>query len=288
MTGNCRSTLLHLRFPFSLFLLPIFLGAVAAERFDSARIIPVLVIFHLLLYPASNGFNSYFDKDEGPIGGIAVPPPVSPSLLLASLLLDAVALVWSFLISPVSGIAAIVYGTGSKLYSWDKVRIKRMPFVGWIWTGLGQGTITFLAMSAMLSGRNPVALDRAAYAGSLLVTTFLLGVYPLTQVYQHDEDARRGDMTISRRLGIRGTFMLAGVFFGAAALGFFLWIASIGTMIWSCIFLGMQVPSMAYFLVWAARVFRDPGQANHRNTMRMNSIASSAMSLFFILFITLR
>jgi hypothetical protein len=29
----------------------------------------VFVILHLLLYPASNGFNSYHDRDTGPVGG---------------------------------------------------------------------------------------------------------------------------------------------------------------------------------------------------------------------------
>lgn len=287
MNERIGSTLTHLRVPFSYFLLPIYLAALASAPFESGRAAAVFVIFHLLVYPASNAFNSYFDRDEGPIGGIERPPPVYGSLLWAALALDAAALFWAFALGPLPIWAVLGYGTGSKLYSWDRVRIKSRPWLGWLWTGLGQGTLTFISMAAASSGLGLDRLGRGTYAGSAIIGVFLLGVYPLTQVYQHAEDARRGDMTISRRLGVRGTFLLSGACLGAAVAGFFFWVAAAGGPVWAALYLATQAPALAYFLWWARAVFRDEGNADFRRAMRMNTLASTFMNLFFVGFLLL-
>ena len=76
-----KSTLIHLRFPFSFFLLPVFLFTIAClPDFAWSRFVVVFGILHFFLYPASNGYNSYFDKDEGSIGGVKTPPKVTREL----------------------------------------------------------------------------------------------------------------------------------------------------------------------------------------------------------------
>ena len=76
-----KSTLLHLRIPFSFFLLPVFLFAAAiVDVFDWGNFWMLFFILHFLVYPASNGYNSYFDKDEESIGGLKNPPKVSKEL----------------------------------------------------------------------------------------------------------------------------------------------------------------------------------------------------------------
>lgn len=70
------STWLHLRIPFSFFLMPVFLFAVSISPEPALwRTVLVFFITHFLLYPASNGFNSYYDKDENSIGALEKPPP---------------------------------------------------------------------------------------------------------------------------------------------------------------------------------------------------------------------
>ncbi|MFN7328134.1 MAG: ubiquinone biosynthesis protein UbiA, partial [Bacteroidota bacterium] len=93
-----RSTLLHLRFPFSYFLLPVYLFALSqSPDFTADRLLWSFLLIHLFLYPASNGYNSYFDKDEQSIGGLKNPPPVNKTLYYAALLLDVVAIVFAIL-----------------------------------------------------------------------------------------------------------------------------------------------------------------------------------------------
>ena len=291
LPASLRSTLIHLRLPFFFFLMPIWLAALAAlprAGIDWAMAFQLFFVFHFLLYPASNGFNSYFDRDEGPIGGIAKPPEVHRSLLATCLCLDALGLAWAFMAGPLFGLATLVYGTGSKLYSWDRIRIKRRPILGWLMTGFGQGAFTLLSM-AIVAGGGLGVLGRAPVLWAAgLITAFLLGVYPLTQIYQHEEDARRGDLTISRLVGIRGTFVLAAACLGLASLGFVPWIAGMSGPLWATSFLLANLPALGYFLAWARRATRDPQAANFRSTTTMSLLASGLMNAWFILYLFLR
>jgi 1,4-dihydroxy-2-naphthoate octaprenyltransferase len=278
------STLLHLRFPFSFFLLPVYLaGLWVAGPLDLGRSLVVFVVLHLLVYPASNGFNSFFDRDEGPIGGLAAPPPVSPALLPTALALDALGLALAFLAGPLFALAVFIYGGFSKLYSWPPVRLKRMPVTGWLATGLGQGGLTLLAVVIGCSRRGVAALDGSVFLAAAAVSVLLLGIYPLTQVYQHEEDGRRGDRTISILVGIRGTFVLAGSCLLLAVAGLALLVHARDGLPWSLILLGSQAPALVLFASWAAACFRDPAAADWRRAMRMNLAASTAMNLFLCL-----
>ncbi|WP_240731627.1 hypothetical protein [Hymenobacter radiodurans] len=65
-----------LRIPFSVYLMPVFWFGLSALRQPCSpwRAVGVFVVLHVLAYPASNGYNSYYDRDEGSIGGLKKPP----------------------------------------------------------------------------------------------------------------------------------------------------------------------------------------------------------------------
>ena len=141
-----RSTWQHLRIPFSYYLLPVYLFSLSASpNLNQPRLFWVFVIVHLFLYPASNGFNSYFDKDEKSIGGVKHPLPVSKGLYYMSLLFDAVAIVLGYImINLPFAIMLLVYGLISKAYSHPSVRLKKYPITGWLVVSLFQGLFTFV------------------------------------------------------------------------------------------------------------------------------------------------
>src|SRR5690349_14747751 len=124
-----RSSWLHLRIPFSYFLLPVYLFSLAiSPNLNEARLIWVFIILHLFLYPASNGYNSYFDKDEKSIGGLRNPPPVNKGLYFLALLFDLIALVLGYWkINALFAIMLFIYGLISKAYSHPSIRLKKMP-----------------------------------------------------------------------------------------------------------------------------------------------------------------
>ena len=121
-----RSSWLHMRIPFSYFLMPVFLFSLAVSPNNSMfdTVIWTFIIVHLLLYPASNGYNSYFDKDEKSIGGLKNPPPVNRGLYHLALLFDALAvgLGW-WKISFTFAIMLLIYGLVSKAYSHPAIRL---------------------------------------------------------------------------------------------------------------------------------------------------------------------
>jgi 1,4-dihydroxy-2-naphthoate polyprenyltransferase len=58
----------------------------------------VFLILHGLVYPASNGYNSYMDRDTSSIGGVKNPKMPTKQLFYVSVLLDMLALLFSLYI----------------------------------------------------------------------------------------------------------------------------------------------------------------------------------------------
>src|SRR4026209_2930247 len=96
-----NSTIKLLRIPFSFFLSPIYFFALAqVPNINWVHAIWVFVILHFLIYPASNGYNSYMDRDIESIGLLEKPPPPSRELYHLTIVLDLLAIGLSFLVSP--------------------------------------------------------------------------------------------------------------------------------------------------------------------------------------------
>lgn len=280
-----RSTLLHLRIPFSFFLMPVFLFALCiSPNITGASILWSFLIIHLLLYPASNGYNSYFDKDEKSIGGLKNPPPVKKELYYISILFDVAAIVLGLiLISKEFAVMLLVYGLISKAYSHPSVRLKKYPIVGWLTVVLFQGVFTFAMCYAGINkfGFENLLQYKVLFPG-FLTSLMFFATYPMTQVYQHEEDVKRGDITMSVKLGIRGTFLFAMIFFTAAAAGFIYYFVTTFNAFYAVVFILTQSPVVLYFLFWFASVVRNPSNADHAATMRLNFISSLCLNVFFV------
>lgn len=272
-----------LRIPFSLYLMPVFWFGLSAlpPGFAVWRAVGVFLVLHLLAYPASNGYNSYYDRDEGSIGGLKAPPRVTPELLHLVWLFDGLALAGALLISlSFAGLLA-VYMLVSKAYSYEGIRLKKYPLLSTLVVVVFQGGFTFL-MAQVGVGANAITLaEKTNLLLTLVSSLFLCGSYPLTQVYQHAEDARRGDNTLSLQLGIRGTFVFAamGLLTGAAVLILAYWLRQEP---WSImVFLLATGPVVALFSRWVWLVWHDAAAANFEWTMRMNQVSSLCLSTAF-------
>jgi 1,4-dihydroxy-2-naphthoate octaprenyltransferase len=281
------STLQHLRIPFSYFLLPVYLFALGiSPNFNESRLIWSFIIIHFMLYPASNGYNSYFDKDEKSIGGLKNPPPVNVSLYYLSLLLDLAAIIIAYWkISLLFSIMILIYGLVSKAYSHPAVRLKKYSILGWLTVGVFQGCFAFMMCYV---GINKFEVENLMHAKvllpALLTTVMLLGNYPMTQVYQHEEDAKHGDKTMSMFLGIRGTFIFVQVVFALATVGFILYFNTFFTSQLSYAFLLSMGPVVLFFMIWFYQVWRDSSKADHSRTMWLNFISATCLNGFFIYF----
>jgi 1,4-dihydroxy-2-naphthoate octaprenyltransferase len=280
-----KSSLKHLRIPFSFFLMPVFFFALAlTPNLNELRLLYVFLALHLFLYPSSNGYNSFFDKDEESIGGLKNPPKVTKDLYALSLVFFFIAIAIGLLINPSFASMILVYGLVSMAYSHPAIRIKKYPFLSWFIAGIFQGLFTFAMVYVGVSNLDwAVMLKPHILIPGLLTTAMLWGNYPLTQVYQHREDARRGDRTLSLVLGIKGTFTFAAIVFLIAGAGFAWYFMDRNQLSILWIYLAAMAPIGLYFLIWFGFIIQNPEKyANYNWAMGMNTISAIALNAFFI------
>ena len=280
-----KSAWLHLRIPFSFFLLPVYFFALCiSSNFTQPRMLWVLAIVHLFLYPASNGFNSYFDKDEKSIGGLKNPPPVNKGLYYLSLSFDLIAVILAaWKISLLFSILILIYGLVSKAYSHPLIRLKKYSIGGWLTIGFFQGFFTVLMCYVGINNFDlPTSLNMKVIFAGALSSLMLLGNYPMTQIYQHEEDAKRGDITISLKLGILGTFYFTILMFVIAAAGFLWFFSTYFEMKYALNFLLFQLPTVLFFFYWLFRVRNNMNKANYSHTMWLNFISAVCLNVFFV------
>jgi 1,4-dihydroxy-2-naphthoate octaprenyltransferase len=275
-----RSTLQLLRFHFSFFLMPVFFFALSqVNHINWVKAALIFAILHLLVYPASNGYNSYMDRDTSPIGGLKNPMQPTKQLFIVTVCMDFAAVVLSLLITWIFALGILLYILASRAYSYRKIRLKQFPIIGYLTVIIFQGAVTFfLVYHGADSNHTSDVPVISMIAASLLIG----GFYPLTQIYQHEEDIKDGVKTISYRLGYTGTFIFTGIVYGLAfctlALQFFLNLDWINFFILQTIML----PVLVYFFVWFRKVLKNKKEANFKNTMQMNLLASICSNLGFI------
>ena len=211
-----REVLLHLRFPFVFVLSPIFVwGALWATGWTGRTTLGFLIV-HLALYPGANAYNTAYDRDTGPIGGLARPPSMPRGLARGSTALQAAGAAlaplvgWAF-----AGAYVALWGIFTA-YSHPRTRWKRSPWLSTPAIVGGQGGLGWLLGWTAVGGRSPLAgPDLWSLAAACAAVAAL---YPFTQVYQLEVDAARRDRTLAAALGVRGTLAWGGVWFFVVAL----------------------------------------------------------------------
>jgi len=284
------STLQLLRLHFSFFLMPVYwfaLGQVVDNR-SWGRALLIFFLLHVLVYPASNGYNSLMDKDTTHIGGLKNPLQPTSQLFWVTLGMDLLALLLGFFISPYFVVGLAVYILASRAYSYRGIRLKKYPFIGYLTVISCQGALIFFLVyegshkPGALSEMLPVHVDATLVEAMVACSLLLGGFYPLTQIYQHEADRKDGVRTLSLVLGYRGSFIFTGLVYSIAFLllaHYFLLTLQIREfqVLATC-----MLPVVVYFLIWAVKVWRNPAEASYSNTMRMNLIASVCTNAGFI------
>lgn len=278
-----RDAIKLLRFHFSIFLLPVSLFSFFYIHPEiNYQLLLVIAIWHLLVFPSSNGYNSYHDRDDGPIGGLAAPPKPTKLLIQLSNIMDGTAVLLSFLVNMYFAFFVFLYIIASRLYSNRSVRLKKHPIIGFLVVFVFQGAWIFCANIVGLSSVGLFANPSVVFA-AIASSFFIATVYPLTQIYQHEADAKDGVKTLSMFLGIKGTFIFSAIMFSIANLFVYLSFCINETMNNFWLFTIVMLPSTVYFLFWALRSFKNVAQVNFKNTMVMLILSSLLNNLFFFI-----
>ena len=269
---------------FSFFLLPVYLFAVSQA--PGVQVLHALLIFfilHVLVYPSSNGYNSYMDRDEGSIGGIKNPLQPTRQLFHVSVGMDVAAVLLSLLVSYVFTGCIIAYILASRAYSYRGVRLKQYPIIGYLTVVVFQGAVTFFMVYHGSSVNKTLDVP---LAGMLAASLLIGGFYPLTQIYQHEADRKDGVRTISALLGYRGTFIFTALVY-SLAMGLLAYLFfSKGEPTKFFVLATCMLPILVYFFKWAAGVWKNENVADFTHTMRMNMLASVCTNIAFLILLT--
>lgn len=284
-----KNIFILLRLHFSLFLLPVFLfGAsqIPIEFTNRDTLIILFFVLHLLVYPSSNAYNSYIDKDTTPIGGVENPPLPGKDLFWVTIAMDIVSLAITFLfINTITGLMVLTYILVSRAYSSRLIRLKKYSLIGFLTVFIFQGAWIFIMVleSNHVSIFHPEHLislngskfsvfkpEMEHYIEKSLIASLLIGaMYPLTQIYQHEADRNDGINTISMKLGLKGTFFFSVILYLLAIGLIFLYLNEHEFIAFTII----NFPVVVYFLWWAFQTFKNKSAANFKNAYRMNIIS---------------
>jgi 4-hydroxybenzoate polyprenyltransferase len=212
-------------------VLAVGLTGLTGEHLGAALL--ALVLWVVFLNGGTLALNSVYDKDEGDIGYLRAPPRVPPRLLHFSLVLLGIGQLLSFALPPGYRVAYAVCFAMSVLYSVPPFRFKAVAGIDWIINMIGFGTLTPYAAWAA-TGR---PLDVGHSLVLLAFCPLFAGLYPLTQLYQFEEDQRRGDRTLALILGMGLSLTVA------------LWCVLMAFLLFAAAAVALEVPGRIALLV---------------------------------------
>ena len=225
----------HLRWPYQILLLSGTYGIsiLFVQEPDFSLFTEYFLLWHLGLYGGATAFNSYWDKDEGPIGGLKNPPPMRPWMRWASfflMMVPAPFLMYDIVSDTLPLVSMGVYVLSFFLfwaYSSPVIRWKGHPYLSVLVIFLSTGTNGFFMGYFSSSGMSFSLLSVLAALG---VASILVSLYPISQLFQLEEDQHRGDHTLSLQIGVKGVraYYLVTYSFGTIILSGSLWLINSG------------------------------------------------------------
>jgi 4-hydroxybenzoate polyprenyltransferase len=227
-----------------------------------------LGLWVVLLNGGTLALNSAYDRDAGDVAYLRRPPRPPRGLAVFGLLLMLLGLAGALLLPTGYRAAYAICLTLSVLYSVPPVRLKAVPGADWVVNMWGFGTLTPYAGWAATG----IPLDLASGLVLLGFCPLFAALYPLTQIYQFEEDARRGDRTLARTMGVKRSLIVA---LAAAAVAFCLFalagrVAGWGARDhWRWLALGLcAVVWGALLMAWILRQDRMDARAHQRGMYR--------------------
>ena len=278
-----KSFLVHLRLHFQLLLAPVFLwGWLVAGGGLSSSVVIGFVAFHLFLYSGATAFNSYYDRDVGPVGGLEHPPPVPPGLLPFSLAVQAIGWLLAAFVNLLFALAYGIFVVLSIAYSHPRVRLKAHTLMSLVVVGFGQGVLAFLAAWAATRGEIVSAWSVEGTLGAGAAALLILALYPLTQLYQVEEDAARGDRTIALAWGAERCFDFA---LACSVVGGLAMVGLLGRRfgLFDTLIVGAGLVMQLAAIRWLARHFDARAvHTTYRRVMGVNAFSACALGAYLV------
>ena len=206
-------------------------------------------------------------------------------LFYTTVLMDIAAVALSLFLSPLFAMCILLYILASRAYSYRRIRLKKYPILGFLTVFIFQGAFIFFCTYKAIAGKQSSDVPVLP----CLTSSLLIGaLYPLTQIYQHEEDKKDGVTSVSYLLGKKGTFIFSMLLFLAATFLLFVRFKQINEVKHFYWYLFIMLPVVLFFLYWMMKVWRNEDAANFRNSLLMNVLSTICTTIFFITLIILK
>jgi 4-hydroxybenzoate polyprenyltransferase len=210
MLKEIYNFLLHLRLHYQLLILSggFLLGGYFAGEMDADRFWVQFLNVHILLFGGATAYNSWWDKDKGPVGGLKHPPEMARWMHPVSLILMFAGLLFAVSVGAMYAFIFLISLILFWLYSTPLARWKSDPHLSMAAIGISTGFNSVLMGTLAAGGVISPKLLFGAAGASLI----LLSLYPVSQIFQIEEDRKRKDHTFALKYGVSGVksfFMIA-------------------------------------------------------------------------------
>jgi len=239
-------------------------GAMAGQQLSA--VVFGVCLWVICLNGGTLALNSAHDRDEGDVAYLRQPPPPPGHLGGFGFALMGLGLVGAFLLPPAYRVAYAICLPMSVLYSVPPIRLKAVPGADWLINMLGFGTLTPYAGWAATGE----PLEPARGLVLLGFCPLFAALYPLTQIYQFEEDIRRGDRTLALFLGVKRSLLVS---LGAAVTAFAIFsLAGVRAGwrwqdAWRWLALGLCAAAWGAVLFRWLRMWREMGVPEHQRGM---------------------
>jgi len=192
-------------------MIPFALGYLLSGARNIGEFVFGAFVWLVLLNAGTVAFNSYYDKDDGPINFLSRPPKATKGLLLFSWALKLCGLLLAAFINHDFLLLYALSVILSVLYSHSFFRLKTKYGMDLLINMVGYGLMTPLA-GWFLSGNH--LNIKFVFAG--LIGVFFMGaVVPLTQIFQYEREKRSGETGFTVLVGVPIALFTSIVLFSA-------------------------------------------------------------------------
>lgn len=269
--------IIHLRLHYQFLILSggFLLGGFMAGQMNMVEYWLQFLNVHILLYGGATVYNSWWDKDTGPVGGLKNPPVMSNWMHLASFILMYAGLIAAFFTGLIFTAIYLVSFLLFWLYSTPRSRWKGRPWLSMVAIGISTGFNSVLLGTLAAGGEISLQIMLSATGAALI----LLSLYPVSQIYQLQEDQKRNDRTFAVSYGIEGVRQFFRVSFTSGIL--ILCAAMYMHLPWAG--LGLFVGSVFSGIFLAQIIMKLKGKENEYSyVMKSKFLASLSFVIFFL------
>lgn len=274
----------HLRLNYQIIILsaPFLLGGLLSPMSNINIFLLQYFSVHVLLFGGVTAYNSYWDKDKGPIGGLKNPQAMKHWMLIVSWLMQIIGLCLSIISGIWMFISYILSITLFWVYSGPNTRWKEKPMLALLTMSLGTAFLAVL-MGYFAGGGENISLN--IIVASIGCSLFVLAMYPFSQAYQLEDDKKKSHNTFCVKYGKKGVFITYVTAFPLAILilSTLLWKIS---YIYGIIFLIGSIIAgiMIFFIINSLQMKR----ADYNSVMLSKYVAGAIFSIYIIVLMIMK